>query len=163
MLDRCLVCRAPLLEDGTQYLIEKAFARGEVIFEYALCLNCRAGLEGELSRRSLKLIAHYFEEHVDVAGRGRRLLQLPDEGVRPWLDHCLVKRTAIDPAGEFQVFALCDGKDLLCSLFPYAISGAALEDVMKLLSPQTKGFLDGFTGRYLGAPDGANLPTILPV
>ena len=33
---KCTLCEEPLLEDGTQYLIHKAFHREEVIFEYAM-------------------------------------------------------------------------------------------------------------------------------
>ena len=160
---QCLVCAGDLSGDGTQYLVEKAFSHGEVVFEYALCMDCRATLEGELSRQSLKLIGNYFDEHVDVIGRARRLLNDGNGDPKPWLSQCLVKGTPITESTEYQIFGHCDGSDMLFSIFPYAISGEAIEDVVKLLSPQTKGFLDDFTGKYFGVPDGANLPTILPL
>ncbi len=159
----CLICTKDLTADGTQYLVEKAISRGEVVFEYALCMDCRAKLECELSRQSLKLIGNYFGEHVDVIGRARGLLSGMKGDFKPWLSNCLVKGTPIEEATEYQIFGHCDGTDMLFSIFPYAISGEAIEDIVKLLSPQTKGFLDDFTGKYFGVPDGANLPTILPL
>ena len=45
---KCTLCDGELLEDGTPYLIHKAFHRSEVIFEYAMCLPCRAKMQ-ELS------------------------------------------------------------------------------------------------------------------
>ena len=70
----CTVCGLSLLEDGVQYVIEKAYHREEVIFEYAMCMSCRGGLMSELSRKSVQLVDNYFGERVDLVQRRANLL-----------------------------------------------------------------------------------------
>lgn len=164
LMDRCVVCGQYLLDDGTQYVIERAFRRSEVIFEYAMCLDCHDQIRKELSVESVRRIEHYFGEHCDFEQRNRQLLEARrTKGYQEsdWLEHCLIKQTPVSECEEYQIYAQCDGKDMLLAYMPYAISGAAIDDVLALLSPQTLGAIDDFTGKYLGLPSGADLPRSL--
>lgn len=160
--ERCLMCGRGLLTRGEKYLIEKAFNKGETLFEYAMCLDCRDDLEESLSHGSRRLIEHYFDEHVDfVHRRGDLLVRHEDLSIEPWLNHCLVKGHAIDPLGEYQIYTICEDTDMLFTYMPYALSGEALEDIVGMLSAETVGVLDAFTGKYLGLPEGGKLPRAL--
>ena len=66
---KCTICNEFLLEDGNPYLIHKAFHRGEVIFEYAMCLHCRSKMQEELSAESLERINSYMDQyHIEKRG-----------------------------------------------------------------------------------------------
>jgi hypothetical protein len=162
-IDRCLVCESDLLQADEPYLIEKAYSRGEVIFEYGLCLRCHGGLMAELSAESLERIREHFLANVDFLARRDRIAADMDGSVDPWLSHCLLTGQEINPRGEFQIFGMCLGDKLLMGDLPHAISGAGVEQLMTLLSEKTRGFLNDFTGNHFGAPTGADLPTLLPV
>lgn len=159
----CLVCGRDLIESDEHYLIEKAFSRAEVVFEYGLCLACHTRLVGELSKKSLKLIQNYFEEQVDLEARRERILGEFDGTELPWVSRCLFTGKSVVESDEYQILGMCRGEELLLGDLPHAISGEAIEAIMNLLSDKTRGFLDDFTGRYFGAPTGADLPRILPL
>lgn len=162
-IEDCLACGTNLIDADEPYLIEKAYSRGEVIFEYGLCLRCHGDLMQELSAESLDRIREHFLANADFEGRRERIAADMDGGVDPWLSHCLLTGREIDPRGEYQIFGMCFGDRLLMGDLPHAISGAGVEQLTELLSEKTKGFLNDFTGRYFGAPTGADLPTLLPV
>ncbi len=162
-IDKCLVCAGDLIGSGEAYMIEKAFSQGEVIFEYGICSACHTAMMQELSAQSLKLIQNYFEEHVDVAARRSRIRSGFDGGVLPWISRCMFTGKPVVEADHYQILGMCVGDELLLGDLPQAISGEAIEAIHGLLSDQTKGFMDDFTGKYFGVPTGADFPTILPL
>ena len=147
---KCSVCNRDLLEPGTNYLIEKAFQRQETIFEYAICMKCHGELFKEVSQQSQKLFENYFHEHVDMEQRSRELLQLYGMNHREWLSHCMIKGTSAVSCEEYQIYGMCIDTDLVFMEMPFMISSAVIEDLLVLLSDQTKGFLDNFADRVLG-------------
>lgn len=155
---RCLGCDTYLLENGTQYVVEKAYRRypgygtQDTVFEYAMCLDCFVKLQDAMSEESLNRVRTYFERHVDMDARRRALLQRKSLRVEDWLDKCLVKGTPISAMEEFQIFGHCDGGDLLFTIFPYAISGPAIDEISMLLSNKTLGEIDGFMDDHFGLP-----------
>ncbi|MFT4690166.1 MAG: hypothetical protein ACKVHO_00610 [Verrucomicrobiia bacterium] len=161
--EKCLVCSRNLLEEPVPYLIEKAYQRGEVILELAICTPCQMEMMQEFSATSLKLVQHFMGEHVDFGDRYRRFLDEFDGDLKPWLKKCMILGDEIKPDSEFRVAARCIGNTVDPGLPPHAVSMAALEAMMKVLSPQTKGFLNDFTERYFGVPAGEDVPSILPL
>lgn len=160
---KCLVCEGDLIKSGEAYMIEKAFAKEEVVFEYGICIACHTGMMQELSEQSLKLIRHYFEEHVDVAGRRARIQSGFDGSVLPWISRCMFTGKSVVEADEYQILGMCIGDELVLGDLPQAISGEAVAAIQGLLSDQTRGYMDDFTGKYFGVPTGADIPTILPL
>ena len=143
--EHCMVCNKPLLEDGRLYLIEKAYKKSEVVFEYA--------------QQSLRLIDHYFDEHVDLVKRRKGLIESYDEEISPWLSHCLITGKPASECEEYQIMTLCDGEDLLFTYIPCLISGKAMETIQGILSKKTRDRLDGFVEEFLGLPPEAKNPT----
>ncbi len=156
--DRCLGCDVYLLEDGVQYVIEKAYRQypeygtRDTVFEYAMCLNCFARMQDAMSEESLNRVRGYFEQHVSLESRRRTLLQREAVKVEDWLEHCLIKGTPISGLKEFQIIGHCDGNDLLFTLFPYAIGSEAIDEISMLLSNKTLGEIDGFMDEHFGFP-----------
>ncbi len=155
---RCLGCDTFLLDDGTQYVIEKAYRQypdygtRETVFEYAMCLNCFAKLQEAMSEESLTRVRSYFDQHVNLESRRKMLLQRDDLKVEDWLEFCLIKGTPITELKEFQIIGHCDGNDLLFTLFPYAIGSDAIDEISMLLSNKTLGEIDGFMDEHFGFP-----------
>ena len=148
---KCTLCDGMLLEDGTAYLIHKAFHREEVIFEYALCLPCRARMQEELSAESIERINAYMEEY-DIEARSEKILADRGPDVSAWLSHCLITGRPVAAADEYHIYALCDGPDLVFSGLPLAIIGDVNEELSGLLSQKTRDRLDGFVDEQFGLP-----------
>jgi hypothetical protein len=162
MFPECSVCSRPLLNDGTSYFIEKAYRKSEVIFEYAMCDECRSGMGEEISFESMMNLTEYFMEHGDLMLRRDRLMRNFDNSVKPWLDECLFtgeKRTEID---DYQICAECSGTNLVASFLPFMISGNATEEIQSLISKQTRESFDKFTREVLNPPVALkNIPILI--
>ena len=158
LFNHCLGCDLYLLENGTQYVIEKAYRRyqdfgtQDTVFEYAMCLDCFMQLQEAMSEESMNRVRSYFDRHIDLFDRRTELLKKEDLRVEDWLDRCLVKGTPISEMNEYQIFGHCDGNDLLFTLFPYAIGGDAIDEISLLLSNKTLGEIDGFMDDHFGLP-----------
>lgn len=150
------MCEKFLLEDGTQYMIEKAYRRypslntEAVVFEYAICRECAEKMREELSEESRRNIENYFTQNVDFEKRMRSMHKEND--LDAWISNCAVKNTPLHQEEEFVICAQCDGRDIVYSAFPYMIGGAAMEEVNELLSQKTRDVLDDFIDQHLSGP-----------
>ncbi len=156
--DRCVVCEKHLLENGTQYVVEKAikkypgFGAQDVIYEYAMCIGCTTRMREALSGESLVVIDQYFDARVNLVERRNRMLRTAGLNVEAWLSHCLLTGTPREDLSEYQLYAHCDGPDMLFSYLPYMISAQALSDLSDLISAETKDILDDFIDEHFGLP-----------
>ncbi|GGK59654.1 hypothetical protein ACD591_11565 [Rufibacter glacialis] len=155
----CITCDGPLLRDGVSYLVEKAVrfypkdGVQDITFEYAMCLGCAQKLREELSVESRNRIDAFFAERVNLVARREALLSLPNPlQLDHWLSHCLVTGRPREACKEYQIYAQCDGPDLLYTYMPYLISGEAMEEIQELISPHTRQILDDFMDTHFGLP-----------
>ena len=77
------------------------------------------------------------------------LLESSDD-IDPWLDRCLIKGTSVDSLEEYQIYGFCIDRDLVFNGAPYVLSGEVIEDILKLLSPETRGVIDDYSERLFG-------------
>lgn len=158
MFSHCIECNKYLLEDGVQYLIEKAIKRypkfesDDTVFEYAICMDCHDEMRKSFSEISLKRIEQYFNNNVDWVERRMKLLHQKEPHLQDWLSNCLVKNTAAEELTEYQIACHCNGKDMLFSFLPYLISGAAMDEIADLLSNKTLDAINGFRDRFIKYP-----------
>lgn len=151
----CIECDRNLLEDGCEYLIERAirnyrgYRASDVIFDYAICMDCAQALHARLSRESLGRIQSYFSRNADL--RAHLARTTPDELDR-FTAQCLVKGKDRAECDEFQIYAHCRGNKLLLSNPPYMVCGQAIEELTELLSEATREELGGFFDKHFG-PD----------
>ncbi|WP_205501809.1 hypothetical protein [Rufibacter psychrotolerans] len=155
----CLTCEGHLLQDGVNYLVEKAVrfypqtGTQDIIFEYAMCMKCAQQLREELSAESRERVDAYFSERVDLVARREALLSLPEPlRLENWLSHCLITGAPRTACTEYQIYAQCDGRDLIYTYMPYLISGEAMEEIQELISPHTRQVLDDFMDQHFGLP-----------
>lgn len=156
--DHCLVCNKFLLKDGTPYMIEKAIRQyaghnvKDVIFEYALCMSCMETLNASISEESKQRINAYFARHSRLVERREKLLQRKTLRIQPWINRCVIKNTPITKSPEYQLVGQCDGKHLLFTYAPFALSLEAMDEISSLMSEKTLGEIDDFMGKYFSGP-----------
>lgn len=146
----CMMCDCALKDK--QYLVEKAIrnykALGtrEVIFEFAMCLPCAGKMHFELSEESRGRVAAFMSNHIV------RKDYFSTEDVDRSILNCAVNGSAVEEVGEYSVYALCNGSEITLGEFPYALSGEAQDEIMKLLSAKSLEILDDFIGKHFSGP-----------
>lgn len=154
----CMVCNKPLLEAASPYFIEKAFKHyrsfdlENVIFEFAMCLECAEKLHKSMSEESVRKIEEYFKTRVDFEERNKQMMESENPELDQWISKCIIKNTPIKESDEYHICIMCFNKILIFTQFPYAIGGEALEEIQELLSKQTLDEMDGFIGKYFTGP-----------
>lgn len=153
----CFLCDKYLLEEGVRYMIEKAVKYNkhydikETIFEHAICTDCAEKMRENLSKESLKNIEQYFMQNLQQQQR-YELVTGESTDTHDWLAQCLLSGEDIGEQEEYQIYAECDGGDMLFEMTPYMISGKVLESISELLSKQTKDELDRYMDEHFGVP-----------
>ena len=147
---RCKLCEGDLLESGTNYLIEKAFKRGETIFEHALCLPCYTECHQLMSVDSLLKIRAYFAERVDLDERQKNCIEQYGTKHEPWISHCMVTGFPIREVDEYQLYGFCIDQDLVFSGAPYVLCGDVIEEILELLSAETLGVMGDLSQKLFG-------------
>lgn len=154
----CLVCDRPLLEDSTEYLIEKgmrhfeAYDVVETVFGYAMCVDCHATMNQSFSTLSKKRCQAYLAEHLDLSSRTGTLLEEDTIDPSRWTRHCIVHDTPREDLREYQMLAHCQGEKMLLTHFPLMIGGPAVDELAQCLSNETLDELDGFRNEHFGLP-----------
>ncbi|QSE95879.1 hypothetical protein [Fulvivirga lutea] len=157
--EHCIECDKYLLGDETDYFIEKAvkkyqgFSAHDVIFEYAICLQCAERMRKSMSKESMQSLESYFAQNVNVLKR-MELMSSESENPDDWMNECLVTGKNRSELNEYQIFAQCKGDKMVLGQMPYLVSGETLEAVAALLSAETLDELDNFSKRHFGPPPG---------
>lgn len=156
-LERCIGCDRPLLNEETDYLIEKAFKSYQglesysTIFEYAMCLSCVNSMHRTLSEESRANISTYFQQHARFTDR--RFAQNQHQAdVNRRLDRCVLTAEKATEIPEFQIYGYCRGKNLIVEGYPFMISGRAMDILIELISDKTLDELQNFTDQLVGGP-----------
>lgn len=157
-LAECLMCKRDLLQPGVHYMIEKSIRNyrelgtQEVIFEYAMCMDCAMEMRMELSEESRRNIENYFMAHIQPGARQATAGEDGQYDFHKLISNCIVKNSPINDSHEYAVYAHCIGNKLAISEMPYALSGEAMDEMMQLLSNKTLDILDDFIGEHFSGP-----------
>ena len=145
--ERCIECDKYLLDDEL-YMIEKAikqypgYSAQDVIFEYAICLDCADRMKNDLSKESMINIQNWFTENIDPS--------------RFWngvgSDECLVSGDKKSELQEYQIYAYCKGRSLSNFQPPFMIGGPVLDKLADLMSDETTDELNRFMDKHFGPP-----------
>ncbi|WP_421763772.1 hypothetical protein [Ekhidna sp.] len=152
--ERCIECEKYLLDNETEYIIEKAvknyegYSAKDVVFDYAICMDCADVMRKEISKESWQSMMNYFQENMDVMTRLEMQERSPEENLRS----CMIKKTGIDDCREYQIYAHCKGAKLNLENPPYMISGEVMEELLPLLSNKTIDDMNGFMNKHF-TPD----------
>ena len=152
--ERCIECDKYLLDEDTEYIIEKAiknyqgYSAKDVIFDYAICMDCAEQMRKEVSKESWEKMMQYFQANLQVQNRLKMQNNSPAEN----LSTCMVKKTHVDNCQEYQIYAHCKGGKLNLENPPYMLSGEVMEELLPLLSNSTIDQMNGFMNKHF-SPD----------
>lgn len=154
----CLVCGSDLISSGEPYVIEKIYRRvksldlDEVIFEFAICMQCAHDMRNELSKESLQKMEQFQREELLPHLSNH---EDPDSFD---FDHCAVTGKSIKDSDEYSYHALCQGDQIYPGMKPYVVSSEILDKIGDQLSDKTIDAMDDFKGRHFtGPPEVAKL------
>lgn len=153
----CVMCSKALDEPDTHYMIEKALRYDrkndvtETLLEYAICSDCYEKMAASLSKESVDKLTEYFRHNIDLYSR-IHLLTDGKTDVKEWLAKCALTGQDLKDCDEYQICCECEGGNVVLSHLPVMFSGAAIEAMAELLSPETKEELDRFRDEFLGIP-----------
>ncbi len=151
----CIECECNLM--NKEYFIEKAFKTYpgfkavDVIFELAICADCAETLRKTMSEESMVKMADFLQRRTNTSRRIQVMQEYPDDPGK-WTEHCMVSGQSRTDVTEYQLYAHCQGTQLILDLMPYMISGSVLDEMSDLLSNKTLGEMDDFMGRHFGPP-----------
>ena len=154
----CISCDKYLLQPNSPYVIEKAvkqyrdYNTSDVIFEYAMCMDCYQNIHNAMSLESKANIEKYFSEHVNLSDRRTNLIETKELSIEDWASNCIIKGTHISELTEYQIACQCDGEYLLFTNMPFLIGNTAMDEMMNLLSNKTIGEINGFKDKFF-SPD----------
>ena len=161
--ERCIECNKYLLEEGTEYIIEKAirnyqgYPARDTVFDYAICMSCAERMRKEISKESWESMMKYFQDNMDVMSRLEIQEQSPKENLR----RCMVKKTGVEDCSEYQIYAHCNGEKLNMENPPYMISGEVMDELLPLLSNETIDEMNGFMNKHF-SPDPSIMEPVPP-
>lgn len=154
LFERCIECEKYLLDEGTEYIIEKAvknyegYSAKDTVFDYAICMDCAERMRKEISKESWESMMRYFQENMDVMAR----FEMQEQSSIESMKSCMIKKTGIDDCREYQIYAHCNGSKLNMENPPYMISGEVMEELVPLLSDKTIDEMNGFMNKHF-SPD----------
>lgn len=151
-IENCIMCQKYLLDDGTDYFIEKVFKDDYVEVEYAICMDCAENMKGSMSQQSIENIENYFRSNMQFMQE--RFMGFQDEGFDPemMLSKCAISGTNRKDLKEYQIAGFFNGIYLNPATVPFLISSEVAEEINGLLSKETKGEIDGFVNDFIGIP-----------
>lgn len=134
--DTCVECEGSLSGDSADYIIEKSYQDGEVIYEYALCGDCCKSMKGEMSKESTKHLKKSLK---------RPILKTTIDGCRC----CGIPKHELP---SYTIVGSCLGNDMIFWNVPVLICEPCLETISEGLSKQTRDMLDDFEQRNFPGP-----------
>ena len=120
--------------------------------EMAICEDCRDKISEELSKDSMMRINAFVEERCDWEQRFEDSQDWDPEDLEQWLGNCVLLKTPASECKEYQIAAVCRGGLMSIDLLPILISGAASEEMQKLMSKKTRDRLGEMVEDFFGMP-----------
>lgn len=156
--ENCKVCGKYLLNEGTPYMVEKAFKNYEgydfysTLFEYAICADCYTNLQKGMSQESMQNLQQYYMRIFQEKGGQPITINLSDFEMDKWLSKCFFTDEPVSKMKEYQAVAQFNGSKMVLNTPPMIVGETAMEEMSDLLSDKTIDEMNGFRDRFFG-PD----------
>lgn len=152
---QCTICNTHFDEDS-MYLIEKACKRVNsgfvhTIFEYSICMDCAVGFNEKMSKKSLEAMQHFMLLNSNITKQREKLAE-EEADYSNWLSHCIVNCSSIESLTEYNICGMFRGDKMMLGDFPYMMSLEAMEQMVEILSKETKEELDNFKRTHIDGP-----------
>ncbi|MGI9525760.1 MAG: hypothetical protein ACR2MS_01475 [Weeksellaceae bacterium] len=143
---QCSVCNDSLKDK--LYFLEKAYHRNladehhSVIFEYAICENCKRDMMQHISKESMQKMQGFMMEHQ------REVDDMMQHDVD--LEHCTFTGKSLAETQEYHLVAVIRNNEVQMS--PVIFGDEIMEQYQSLLSEETKGFFEDFYDNFIDIP-----------
>jgi hypothetical protein len=166
----CLVCDKDLSKVD-KYAVEKVLKQNrnmtspEIIYEYAICMDCAGNMQEEISEESMRSIQDLFEQHSFNALMKLEYLHGTDKyDIKAWTERCSFTGKETRLCSEFSVSGIIENGRLVFEHAPMVISDDFMEMIQDSLSKKTRDYFDDFRDSYFDLPpdikDIINSPTV---
>lgn len=151
----CRVCNRYLLEDNTQYYLEKVVRKvpeletEQTLFEFAVCAQCLQELRKSLSKESKLAMEQFFRGKMQESYQATPNLN-PYQAFED--KKCLMTGKSTSEFETYQMAAFCQGRKLHPQQPPIIIGDDIMHESAELLSAQTRDELNNFTNNNFGWP-----------
>ncbi len=157
----CLCCKVPLVEIDAPWLVNKEFARGECVLEYAICQPCRDHVTDQLSEESKESVRMFLEKEIDWEARMKEFMLSHDLTER--FDACIACRTPRGNLDGFGLSALFDsGGSVVAGPLPLLICQPCIARMTAPLPEKSREVWRKFLAdHFTGPPNDSGFPGLL--
>ncbi len=154
----CRICELDLHHPHSPYMVEKVIRTNpvtkqrEVLFGYAICLECADEMKSQISQDSIQAIQEFLAQKVNFHKRMEQMYFDDDPDPGSMLGTCILSGKTTLQSREYQIAGMCEGNELILGLWPYMIDTEAASELTALLSDETLGNMDDFYGQHFGLP-----------
>jgi len=151
----CLICGVDLTTDNQDYFVEKAIRNysehhvQDVVYEYAMCLDCAQKMHAKMSVESQRNIHKYFSSQEQFMNA---IQNHTSSSLDVNLKECLITHQTTEQMSEYVLYGHFRGNHMVLTTMPYVLNCCIMEEVSELLSAKTIGEIDDFSGKYFGGP-----------
>lgn len=156
--ENCQVCGKYLLDEGTSYVVEKAFKNYEgfdfstTLFEYAICSECHTRVQKSMSKESMQNLQNYYMQKVAEKSNQPIVINFNDFKLDDWISKCFFTDNSVKTMQEYQLVAQFNGSKMVMNMPPIVVGESAMEEMAELLSNETIDEMNDFKKKFLG-PD----------
>lgn len=148
----CIRCAVPLAELVSPWLVNKDYAGGECVMEYAICQGCRDEVAERFSEESREGVRKFLETEVDWEARVAGFMMESDVAQR--FARCIACGTEREKTQRFAISALfaADGH-LVTGALPLMICGGCVGRMTAGLSDESRQVWRDFIASHFWGPD----------
>ncbi|MDO5510275.1 MAG: hypothetical protein Q4F57_06235 [Weeksellaceae bacterium] len=146
--EHCSMCEE-LLEQKL-YFVEKAYEQNPetlehfVLFEYALCQNCKQQSLSQISKESMNRIREFMDAQQEELAHSWQLME------NSGLEHCAFTGTPLQEMKEFHLVAAIENGRY--RMKPMIVGPHTIQKYQDLLSDHTQQFFDDFFNDFVDIP-----------
>ncbi len=154
----CIMCNEDL-NSKEAYAIEKVFkqhkgiAKPEIVYEYAICMDCASGVQDEISEESMESLKNLYEEYsLNMLMKLEYLHETEKYNIESWTERCSFTGKELRNCSEYSVSAIIEGGKMVYEHAPLAVSDEFMELVQEQMSKKTRDYFDGFKDNFFDLP-----------
>lgn len=152
---KCSKCDEDLATSSSPYLVHKDWTPYDLSSEFALCFSCLFELRSLTSTHSRQKIDHYFHSSPGMNYHNSLIsnLEKNTKNIEKHVDHCIACCSPIRfKEDHFSMSSLCLNDRMMSDFFPIAVCGKCEEEIVALLSKETRDSWDGFYDPIFNTP-----------
>jgi hypothetical protein len=152
--EECTYCGKHLRSPRTLYRISKLYGEGELLQEWAICVECYTEVKAFYSQESLQALKQYYAELSFSFNERRRIALNPDlDRLKLLTDVCLFCKTSRHEISTYMLYSMFEADQIIYHpIRTRLVCVTCILELYELLSAQTKDDGRKFFEDYFGLP-----------